>query len=187
METFEAIRKRCSLKGQISQRDVEPEKISKVLDAACLAPSARNMQPWRFVVVQGKDAVESLVEATFSEPNQMAKKAPVIILVCARPGDDIARDGKEYYLFDTGLAVENMLLAATNLGLVTHTMALIDEVKAKKILHIPEDVRIVVVTPLAYPAAASYDEAAKERLGQRIRKGLKEVVFFNKWEEQEPA
>ena len=182
METLEVIRKRCSLKTCLSGRAIEPEKIKMVLDAAHLAPSARNLQPWRFVVVQGQEAVEALVEAAFFGPGAMVKQAPVIIVACARPGDDVVHDGKEYYLFDVGMAVGNMLLAATDLGLVTHPMASFNEAEVKRILCIPDDVRVVIVTPLAYPLAASYDEAAKERLSQRTRKDLKEVVYFNKWD-----
>ncbi len=100
---------------------------------------------------------------------------------------DMSVDGKEYYLFDTGLAVENMLLAATDLGLVTHVMASFNETEVKRMLHIPDDVRVVIVTPLAYPPTASYDEAAKERLSQRTRKDLEEVAYFNRWAEPEPA
>lgn len=181
METLEAIRKRCSLKACISERAVEPEKVQAVLEAACLAPSARNTQPWRFVVVQGKEAIETLVDTAFFGPSAIVRKAPVIIVVCARPEDDVVIDGKEYYLFDVGLAVENMLLAATDLGLVTHPMASFREAEVRRILHIPDDFRVVIVTPLAYPLATSYDEAAKERLGQRTRKDVKEVAYLNQW------
>jgi nitroreductase len=121
------------------------------------------------------------------EANLVVKQAPVIIVVCARPADDVIRDGKEYYLLDTGMAVENMLLAATDLGLVTHPMSGVNETEVKRILQIPDDVRVVIVTPLAYPLEASYDLAAKERLSQRTRKSLKEVAYFNKWGELEPA
>ncbi len=187
METLDAIRKRCSLKGQISQRDVERKKVGRILDAARLAPSTRNLQPWRFVVVRGRVAVESIVDAAFMPQNQVVRQAPVIIVACARAGDDMEREGKEHYLFDVGLAVENMLLAATDLGLVTHIMTGFDEQELRKALRIPDDVRVVAVTPVAYPAAGSYDDAAKARLSQRTRKGLGEVVYFNERGEQEPA
>jgi len=187
METLEAIRKRCSLKTHLSERAIEPEKINIILDAARLAPSARNMQPWRFVVVQGKKAVEALVHAAFFERNMIVEQAPVVIIACARPEDDVIHDGKEYYLFDVGMAVGNMLLAATHLGLVTHPMTAVNETEVRRVLHIPDDVRVVVVTPLAYPLEGSYDEAARERLGQRTRKELTEVAYFGKWGEPEPA
>src|SRR5512139_4019373 len=107
METLTAIRKRCSLKNHLGSREIEAEKINSILNAAILAPSARNTQPWRFVVVQGKEAVENLVDRAFSENNTVARQAPVIIVVYATPEDDITADGKEYYLFDVGSAVEN--------------------------------------------------------------------------------
>jgi nitroreductase len=186
METLETIRNRCSLKTHISGREIEPEKINAVLEAGRLAASARNYQPWRFIVVQDRQVVEELVRA-FSESNQVIKDAPVILIICARSQDDVVRDGKEYYLFDVGLAAGNMVLAATDLGLVTHLMTAFDEGQVKNILHIPEDVRAVVATPLAYPLEASYDEAARERLSIRTRKCLEELVRYNRWSEAEPA
>jgi nitroreductase len=187
METLEAIHKRCSLKAHLSENAIEPDKIKVVLGAACLAPSARNMQPWHFVVVQGKEAVENLVRAAFFGPSTVVEKAPVVIVVCARPEDDVVIDGKEYYLFDVGLAVGNILLAATDLGLVTHPMASFNEAEVKRVLHIPDDYRVVIVTPLAYPLEGSYDQAAEERIGQRTRKDLTELAYINRWSDSEPA
>ncbi len=94
METLEAIRKRASLKMHLSPRDIEQEKITIVLDAARLAPSARNMQPWRFIVVKGREAVKTLVDRAFGEANRMLREAPVIIIACADPSDDVIRDCK---------------------------------------------------------------------------------------------
>ena len=119
MQTLEAIRKRCSLRAHLCDKPVEPEKIEAVLEAARLAPSARNSQPWRFVVVQGRDAVRELVRGAFMGPGSIIELAPVIIVGCARPDDDVTHDEKPYYLFDMGMAMQNMLLAATDLGLVT--------------------------------------------------------------------
>ena len=186
MDTFETIRKRCSLKAHISGREIEPEKINAILEAGRLAASARNYQPWRFIVVQDRKVVEELVQA-FSESNRVIKDAPIILVVCARAEDDVIKYGMEYFLFDVGLSVENMLLAATNMGIVTHLMTAFDEAQVKQILHIPEDVRAVVATPLAYPLEDSYDEAAKERLSMRTRKCLEELVRYNRWSESEPA
>ena len=184
MEALEAIKKRASLKTHFSGREVEQEKIDRILEAATLAPSARNTQPWRFIVVKGKEAVEALVSKAFSETNQVMKEAPVIIVACANPSDDIVRDGKEYYLFDVGLAVENILLAATDLGLLTHPMTGLNEDELKGILGIPQEVRFVAATPLAYPVEGTYDEAAQERLSERTRKSLKEVTYNNAWGKQ---
>jgi nitroreductase len=183
METLEVIRKRCSLKNHLSDRPIEPEKIETVLNAARMAPSARNMQPWRFVVVQGAEAVETLVQTAIFGASTIIAQAPVIIVACARPSDDVTIDGKEYYLYDVGAAMGNMLVAATDLGMVTHPIASFNETEVRRVLHMPGDVRVVIVTPLAYPVGASYDEAAQERLGQRTRKDLKDMAYFGKWEE----
>jgi nitroreductase len=183
MDTHDTLKKRCSLKNHLSSRDIDPEIITTILNAAMLAPSARNNQPWRFIIVEGKEAVENLVDSAFSENNLVARNAPVIIVACARPDDDVTVDGKPYYLFDLGAAVENMLLAATDLGLVTHLILRFEETTVKKILQIPEDVRVVITTPLAYPLEGSYDEASRDRLSQRTRKDLQEVVFYHQWRE----
>ncbi len=181
METLSAINKRASLKTHLSPREVEDEKIAKILEAARLAPSARNSQPWRFILVKGKENVEAVVDEAFMGMNQIVREAPALIIACANPSDDDIHEGREYYLFDVGLAVENMLLAATDLGLVTHPMTAVHEDKLRKVLHIPNEVRFVAATPLAYPAEGSYEAAAREKLGQRTRKDLKEVVYTNAW------
>jgi len=181
LETLDAIRKRCSLKLHLSKKPVEPEKLEQVLEAARLAPSARNLQPWRFVVVQSDEAIDELVSGAFPESNQMLKNAALLILICAREEDDMTRDGKPYYLFDAGLTVENLLLAATDLGLLTHPIVMFDEREVKRILEIPDDYRVVLATPLAYPAEASYDEAAADKLGERTRKCLGEITSYGKW------
>jgi len=186
MHTLETIRQRCSLKVHISGREIEPEKINAILEAGRLAASARNSQPWRFIVVQEKQIVKELAQA-FSESNRVIKDAPVILVVCARAEDDVIKFGLEYFLFDVGLAVGNMVLAATDLGLVTHLMTAFNEAEVKRVLQIPEDVRAVVATPLAYPLEGSYYEAARERLSMRTRKCLEELVHYNRWSESEPA
>ena len=186
METLNAISNRCSLKTHLSKKAIEAEKIAQVLDAARLAPSARNLQPWRFVVVQGDEAIAELASA-FTETNQEVRNAAAVIVICAREEDDVTSDGKPYYLFDAGLAVENLLLAATDLGLATHPILMFRESEVKKILEIPDEYRVVLTTPLAYPDEASYDKAAEARLRERTRKSLDEIAFYGKWDRRGTA
>jgi len=181
VETLDAIRKRCSLKGHLSKRPVEREKVDIILEAARAAPSARNLQPWRFVVVRDEQTIDELASIAFTEPNRVVREGAVVIFICAREEDDVTREGKPYYLFDAGLAVENLLLAATDLGLVTHPILSFDETEARRILEIPGEYRVVLATPLSYPAEPSYDEAASARLNERIRKDLREITFYEKW------
>jgi len=181
METSDTISKRASLKGYISSREIEQDKIEKILESGRLAPSARNNQPWKFIVIRDKEVLDNLAENAFGGPNYVVKDAPVIIIACANPKDDIVRDGREYYLFDVALAMENMILTATDLGLVTHLMTGVDGEEIKKILGIPKDVQFVVATPLAYPKGDSYDAAAKDRLSERERKPMQEIAYSDKW------
>jgi nitroreductase len=181
METLEAINKRASLKTHLSTREVEQDKIIKVLEAARLAPSATNEQPWRFVVIKGKENVENVVSRASRMGRKAFDEAPVLILVFVNPKDYVFPDGKTFYLLDVGLAMENILLAATDLGLISHPMASLDEGKLKEILGVPDEMEFVIATPLGYPLEGSYEEAAQERLSQRARKELKELVYMNRW------
>ncbi len=181
METLEVIHKRASLKLRLIPRPVEQEKIVKILKAGQVAPSARNKQPWRFIIVEDKKTIDEVVSKSFSDVNQPFKNAPVLIFACAAPSDDIIRDGKEYYLFDVGLAMENMVLAATDMGLASHLMTGFEESVIKNILGIPEETRVVACTPISYPEGDNYDAAAQEKLGERTRKSLKEICYHERW------
>ncbi len=179
-ETLRVIHKRASLKSCISDRKVAKEDIVQILEAARAAPSGRNNQPTRFVVVDDAGTIGRLLKEAFAPGNTPATP-PLLIFVCANPKDSVERDGQSYYLFDAGLAMENLLLAATDLGLVTHPMTGFKESEARKILGVPNEVKMAAVTPISCPAQGSYDEAAKARLSSRSRKSLKEIVFWNKW------
>ena len=183
METLKAIGLRTSLKSHISSKKVEPEKVRQVLDAARLAPSAHNGQPWRFIVVDDKETVQKFVDETFNqEVNRVAREAPVIIVVLAKPDESRVIHNREFYPFDLGLAVENMLLAATDLGLVTHMMSNVNSERAvKEFLGVPKEVKFMVAIPLAYPTTPTLEEAARERLSKRTRKDLSEIVHWNRW------
>jgi nitroreductase len=181
VETLDAIRLRCSLKTKLSGREVPPDAIEEVLRAACLAPSARNTQPWRFVVVRGRAAIDALADAALPEASAVIRRAPVIVVACVRPADGVTLGDRPYALYDVGSAVQNLLLAATDRGLATHLIASFDEAAVKHVLRIPDDARVVVLTPLAWPDAASYLEAAAERLSLRTRLPFEEVVFEGAW------
>jgi nitroreductase len=184
METMEAIRKRKSLKNCLSGREIEREKLEKILEAAGMAPSARNKQPWRFVVVQGKENVERVAERVFvgfAEGNRLVENANVLIFAFANHDENVFPDGFFSYPTDVGLAFENLLLAATDMGLVTHPMAAVDQAELKKVLGVPEGERFILATPLSYPAQGSYDEAAKERSASSTRKSLSEIAYINEW------
>jgi nitroreductase len=184
METMEAMRKRKALKNCVCGREIEREKLEKILEAAGMAPSARNSQPWRFVVVQGRENVERVAEKAFvgfAKGNLVVREANVLIFAFANHEENVFPDGAFFYPTDVGLAFENLLLAATDLGLVTHPMAGVDQAELKKVLGVPEGERFIIATPLSYPAQGSYDEAAKQKQGVTGRKSLSEIAYVNEW------
>jgi len=113
-------------------------------DCAILAPSCFNNQPWRFVFVYDKTKLVQLFDA-LAKANAWAKRASLIIAVSSSPGSDCQIKGRDYYLFDTGMACCNLIMRATERGLVAHPIAGYDEQKVKTLLRIPEEMIVITL------------------------------------------
>ncbi len=149
---------------------VEEEKLLQVLEAARLAPTAANRQPFRFIVIHTAGREEELGRIYGKE---FFREAPILICACAVPSLAWRRlDGKNYSDVDVAIAVDHMTLAAAALGLGTHWVAAFDAGAARDVLGIPEDVEPVVFTPLGYPA---------DRPGEKVRKELSDLVRYERW------
>jgi nitroreductase len=173
LDIFQVFRDRRSIR-RYQDRPVEANKIAQVLDAARLAPSWKNLQGWRFLVLDDQSCKEAIL-AAFPEDNPGRKAiaaAPVAIVACADPAESDVANGIEYYIADTAIAFEHLCLAAHALGLGTCWMGWFDESSLKKALGIPDWTRVVGVTPLGYP-----DRQPKAR----PRKALAEIAFYNHW------
>ena len=173
MDIFQVIRDRRSIR-KYKDTPVEREKIGQLLDAARLAPSWKNMQCWRFLVLDGPETREALL-AAFPDDNpgkRAIASAPVVIVVCADPTESGVENGIEYYVADTAIAFEHLCLAAHALGLGSCWMGLFDEDVIRSALAIPAGMRVVGITPLGYP-----DQEPKPR----PRKELAEIAYFNEW------
>lgn len=135
-------------------KPVEDEKIETMLRAAMSAPSARNKQPWRFIVIKDKNTLKA-ISANF-QSMKMAEKAPLAIVVCGDMKATIEGDGLDYWVEDTSAATENLLLAAHSLGLGAvwcGIYPIADRVTLlKEMLDIPEDIVPLNVIPIGYPA-----------------------------------
>jgi nitroreductase len=159
---------------------VEPEKLRACLDAARIAPSAHNVQPWRFVVVDDPALKDRLAAEAFSgiyASSMFAAKAPVILVLLARPGNALVRlgakiQGVPYYLLDIGIAGEHVVLQAEELGLATCWMGWFDYRKARKVLGIPGSFKLVAMMPLGY--------AEKRPTREPPRKTFEEIAAFNR-------
>jgi nitroreductase len=175
MDIFQVIRDRRSIR-KYKETPVEREKIEQVLDAARLAPSWKNLQCWRFMVLTDPEKRAKLLDSFPDDtPGKKAiGMAPVVIVVCADPSESDVENGIEYFVADTAIAFEHLCLAAHALGLGTCWMGWYDEARIKSSLGIPAAIRIVGITPLGYP-----DQEPKAR----PRKELGEIAFFDEWKQ----
>lgn len=176
MELLDLIQKRQSDR-QYEARPVDRELVVKCLEAARLAPSACNSQPWKFVVVDEPQLVLQVGEAAAGMGmNKFAKEVPVIVAVVLEKMNLTARIGsvikdKEYSLLDMGIAVEHFCLQAAELGLGTCIMGWFDEKKVKKFLGI-KNKRVPLLITLGYPAGETR---------RKIRKSLDDMSSWNKY------
>jgi nitroreductase len=168
MTISEAIRKRYSCRSY-EDRPIEKEKLDIIFEAARLAPSAKNLQDWRFVVVSNKDTRIKLAEAA---NNQMfIADAGAIIAGCSNSGD-VMRCGQPVAPIDVAIALEHIALQATELGLATCWIGSFYPDKVRAILGIPEDVAVIELMPLGYPA-----DKQKEPRRERVEN----IVCYEKW------
>ena len=165
-------------------RPVEKEKIMQCLEAARLAPSACNSQPWRFVVVDSRSLLGDLADAAAGlGMNGFARQAPVIVAVVLEKMNATAKIGsmlksKDYSMMDLGMAVEHFCLQAADLGLGTCIMGWFDEKKVASLLGVPKSRRIPLLIALGYPDAPTRS---------KVRKSVGEMSSWNSYVPAEAA
>ncbi len=169
MNVSQAIGDRRSIRV-FENRPIEEEKLTRVLDAGRLAPSAMNMQERKFVVVRDRPTRQKLMHAAMRQP--FVSTAPVVIVACATIVDHVMPCAQSSYPIDVAIAVDHMTLQAVEEGLGTCWVCAFSEPDVKSILDIPEPVRVVALLPLGYPA---------ECPPARSRKPLQELVCFDKY------
>jgi len=176
---LDTVRKRRSVR-KFLDKPVEREKIMQCLEAARLAPSACNGQPWKFIVVDDVALKSKLCESAFSgmyAMNSFCRTAPVIVVVISEKERFITKVGSairntQYYLIDIGIAGEHFALQATELGFGTCWIGWFNEKAVKKILGVPQQRKI------DYLLAVGYDVVARENIPSR--KPMSEITSFNK-------
>lgn len=180
MSFFELVNKRESVRGYLD-KDVEREKMIKVVEAARMAPSACNAQPWKFVLVDDKNKVEEIANNLYSPLigiNKFALTSPAFIIVVGEKRNFTSKMGelikkKDYTSIDIGIASEHLCLAATELGLGTCMMGWFKEKNIKKVLNIPSNKDIHLVISLGY-----YDNKESRK---KVRKSMDEISSFNEY------
>ena len=169
MEFLELVEKRYSVRDYRSD-DVEDEKLNTVLEAARLAPTAVNYQPFQIIVMHTKSRENELKRIY---PAEWFVQPPLIICICAvRDKAWTRRDGKNFMDIDATIVMDHIILAATSVGLGTCWIGAFDAAATKEVLNLPEGIEPVLFTPLGYPA----DEP-----GTKIRKDLSELVRYEYW------
>ena len=170
MDVFTAISQRSSVRAY-KPTDVEEDKLKKILEAARLSPSASNRQEWKFIIVKNKETKKKLAKAAFGQ--SFIGEAPVVIVACGTETKSIMGCGQPTHTVDVSIACAYMILQAYELGLGTCWIGAFKEDEVKKILNIPEHVRVVAMTPLGYP---------NQPLSQKSRKSLDQIVCFEKYD-----
>lgn len=168
MNVKEAIDKRKSIRKYLD-KPVDEKDLLCVLQAGQNAPSARNLQGWKFIVVNDREKNQALMEACCSQ--KMVGEAPVNIVVLGE-GTRTMKIGQDAVPMDGAIAMSFMMLQASELGLSTCWLGSVIPEKVKALLEVPENWNVIAVSPLGYAAEDGRD---------RSRKELSEVVSYNKF------
>lgn len=157
---------------------VEKEKILRCIEAARMAPSACNSQPWKFVIVDDPDLKTELAESAASIiMNKFTYQAPIMVAVVLEKMNLTSTMGsvikdKEYSLMDVGMAVNQFCLQAAEQGLGTCILGWFNEPKVKKILKVPDKKRVPLLISLGYPAG---------KTRKKSRKSAEEMSSWNEY------
>ena len=162
MDVFEAIKRRRSIRAYLD-RPIEKEKITKLLQAAQLAPSAKNRQEWKFIVVTDEKIRKELVPACRGQ--KFIAEAPVVIAGIADPTF-------RWYKIDMGIALEHVALEAVELGLGTCWIGAFDEKAVSRLLDVPPNLETVALLTVGYPREEGFKTS---------RKPLDEIVYYERY------
>lgn len=166
MDVFEAVQERHSIRNY-QDKPVEREKLEKILEAGRLAPSAKNIEPWHFIAVTDPEKRKVLSGGTWAK---FLSQSPLVIVAC---GDKKA--SPDWYAIDVALAMENMVLVATSLGLGTCCVGSFNEKEVKTVLKIPENFEVLIMLAVGYPGN-NIDLSSKLLNIVRTRKSLSDVA-----------
>ena len=149
---------------------VDPESVTRILEAGRKAPSAKNRQPWRFIVIKNESIRAQIESAAFGQEH--VGQAPVIVAACTTNVDYRMPNGQWSYPIDITMAVSFMMLQATAEKLGACVVTTYDEQEIKDILTVPYSMRVVMLLLIGHPAEKPFPTQ---------RKALKRIVSYNHW------
>ncbi|MEM2583237.1 MAG: nitroreductase family protein [Candidatus Thermoplasmatota archaeon] len=165
---LDIIKNRRSVR-EYEEKDVPDELILEIIEHARLAPSAKNLQEWKFIIVKDKERRQKLCEAAKNQ--KFVSQAPVVIAGVATYTDYVMSNGIPACHVDLAIAMEHIALAAAERGLGTCWIGAFYQDKAKEVLKVPDNCKIIALMTLGYP---------KDKPVEKIRKKIDEIVC---WEE----
>jgi nitroreductase len=169
MDVFEAITARKSVRAFLD-KPVEEDVLKRILEAARLAPSARNGQEWRFIVVQDRVMRQRIATEAARQP--FIGSAGVVLACCAQTDLRVMRCGQTAYPIDVAVAMDHLSLAATALGLGTCWIGSFDETLVRQLLGIPPSVPVVLLMPLGYPVDPAPVEKGRLQLEEFVHREI---------------
>lgn len=183
MNFLDLVKKRQSDRGYL-EKPVDRASIDRCIEAARLAPSACNSQPWSFIVIDDADLrknVASKLHDAVMKGNKFVVSAPVLVAIVEEKPNITSRiggllKGKQFSFLDIGMTAENFCLQATQEGLGTCMLGWFDEAGVRKLLKIPKNRRIPIVITLGHPVS---DETRP-----KVRKSLEMMRYFNGYGEK---
>jgi len=184
MEAIEAILTRHSVRSFLPP-PLPDEALADMIAAAQWAPSCQNKQCWRFILVRDEARRRSLLTGSglIAAVNFFVKDAPLIAVACADPDRSCRLNGQDYYLVDTAIAFQQMMLAAWAHGIGSCWLGAFNEASVKRTLGIPSRIRVVGLSPFGYPREKPtlYARAVKSFAGSRKRLDEQAIVCYDSW------
>jgi len=185
MDFNEVVLSRKSIRS-FSEKQIPGEVLQEMFVASQVAPSFQNRQCWRYIVVKEpkKRKELALKSGLVGKVNFFIKEAPVIIVACADSSKSGTMNNQDYYLVDVAISFQQMMLEAWNNGIGSCWLAAFNENSVKKILDIPDKIRVVAMSPFGYPKerASLYSKAVKIFAGSKKRIDLDKMIFREKWQ-----
>lgn len=179
MNVVDAIQTRRAYRS-LEEVEITEDLIKDLANSAILAPSCFNNQPERLIFVVSKDKLKNLF-SSLSKGNEWAHYASMVIVVYSKNDFDCNIKGREYYLFDTGMAIGFLILRATELGLVAHPIAGYDEDKVKEILNIEVDMKVITLIIVGKHYSEIRDVLTeKQKIQEEVRPERKKFEEFVK-------
>lgn len=169
----------------LSDRPIDRETAEAMLHAAHLAPSCANNQPWRLIAVDDPERLAAVKEG-LTRSNYWARKSPLIVAVASHADLDCEiPDGREYFLFGCGLAAMNLMVQATELGLIAHPIAGFKQQPIKETLGVPDDYTVITLIIVGHPSDDPSELSEKHQEAERAprdRRPLDEIASWNRFD-----